>query len=79
VGSWGILVDALIVISFHFMQKPNTQAPTAKISNTKHPTKKTAGKQTTNKSQIPIFNDQNSDRFVFRYLEHVWNFEFRSL
>ena len=54
------------------------QAPTAKISNTKHPARKTAGKQITNKTQITIFNDQNSDRFVFRYLEHVWNFEFWS-
>ena len=30
----------------------------SKITNSKHPAKKTAGKQITNKSQIPIFNDQ---------------------
>ena len=35
--------------------------------------------QITNKSQIPISNTQNRfDMFVFRYLEHVWDLEFRS-
>jgi len=36
---------------FAFYEKINSQAPTDKISNTKH--------QITNKSQITIFNDQN--------------------
>jgi len=40
-------------------QNINKRAPTAKISNNKHPARKTAGKQITNKFQIPIFNDPN--------------------
>jgi len=41
----------------------------SKITNSKHPAKKPAGRQITNKSQIPIFNDQNlSGRNL------VWNF-----
>ena len=46
----------------------------SKITNSKHPAKRTAGRQIPNKSQIPIFNDQNlSGR------NSVCNFEFRSL
>jgi len=45
----------------------------SKITNSKHPAKKTAGRQITNKSQIPIFNDQNLPR-----RDIVWIFEFRS-
>jgi hypothetical protein len=35
------------------------QAPRPEIPNYKHPAKKTAGKQITNKSQILNTNDQN--------------------
>ena len=57
-------------IFVHYMTKNNTKA-LVKISNNKH--------QITSKLQIPISNDQNSfDRFIFRYPEHVWDFEFRS-
>ena len=45
----------------------------SKITNSKYPAKKTAGRQITNKSQIPIFNDQN-----FPGRDIVWIFEFRS-
>jgi len=44
-------------------QNTNKRAPTAKISNNKHPARKTAGKQIKNKFQIPIFNDPN--RYVY--------------
>jgi hypothetical protein len=40
----------------------------SKITNSKHPAKKTAGKQITNKSQIPIFNDQTfQDETLFGF------------
>jgi hypothetical protein len=38
---------------------PMLQASTYKIPNPKHPATKMAGKQITNQSQIPIFNEQN--------------------
>ncbi|RLB79402.1 MAG: hypothetical protein DRH24_12660 [Deltaproteobacteria bacterium] len=48
------------------------QSSVSKITNSKHPAKRTAGRQITNKSQVPIFNDQNlSERYI------VWIFEFR--
>jgi hypothetical protein len=34
------------------MKEPTIPTPTVKISNTKHPARKTAGKQIANKSQI---------------------------
>jgi len=44
-----------------------------KTTNSKHPAKKTAGKQITNKSQIPNSKPVQSDCFF------VWDFEFWSL
>jgi len=63
-------IRVLIAISLDFMQNPIL----------KHPARKTAGKQITKKLQTSISNNQNSiNMFVFRDLEHVWDFEFRSL
>jgi hypothetical protein len=44
----------------------------SKITNSKHPARKTAGKQITNKSQIQNSKPVQGDCFL-------WDFEFRSL
>ena len=45
----------------------------SKITNSKHPAKRTAGRQITNKFQIPIFNDQN---LPGREIVFVWDLLF---
>jgi len=40
----------------------------SKITNSKHPAKKTAGRQIPSKIQIPIFNDQTPGRALFGFL-----------
>jgi len=52
-----------VVLSWRFVSK---------ITNSKHPARKTAGKQITDKSQIPNSKPIQSDCFF------VWDFEFRS-
>jgi hypothetical protein len=62
-------VRVLIVISLHFMQKSiHPDEIGVEISNNKHPARKTAGRQITNKLQIPISNDQNRVSASFHIL-----------
>ena len=68
----------LIVISLHFIQKPIHKHHMLKsqITSTPPERRRASKLQTNYKFQCPM--TKTVDMFVFRYPEHVWDFEFRS-
>jgi len=66
----------LIVISLHFMQAPINKHQMLKSQITSTPPERRRASKLQINYKLQYSMTKTIDKFVFRYLEHVWDFEF---